>query len=351
MNAERTMHDRPSRRRAAGRGDTADVVDVLFIVLPDSLLLDLAGPAEVFRLANQHLQRLGRPAAFRLRYAGPQAQVVSSVGLGLGPIDPLPRALSQPTWVVLLGRPGDASVVVRHQRAWLQTRDALARLLGPALAQAEPVHRLITVCVGTLLAADAGLIGQRQVTTHHEMLDDLARLAPRAKVLPNRLFVEDGPLLTSAGITAGIDLALHAVASHCGAAVAQAVARVMVVFSRRGPLDPQASPLLAFRDHLHPALHRVQDAVEAAPGEDWEAEKMASLACVTPRHLGRLFKDQLGTTPRDYVELLRATLARQAMVSGAEATAAARTAGFRNERQMHAALRRHAPAQSSRPSS
>lgn len=316
------------------------VIDVLFVVLPDSLLLDLAGPAETFRLANQHLKRLGRAPAFRMRFIGPVAQVRSSVGLGLGPIEPLPARLETTSWVMLLGRPGEADAVLARQRPWLTTRDWLARTLGPPLQQPESGHRLWTVCVGALLAADAGLLGTRQVTTHHELLDELARIAPSAKVLPNRVFVEDGPIATSAGITAGIDLALHGVARVCGEALAQAVARTMVAYSRRPADAPQESPLLAFRDHLHPALHRVQDAIAAQPGADWNVQRLAALAHVTPRHLGRLFREQVGTTPRAYVEHLRATLARESLARGASRSAAARAAGFGSERRMREALAR-----------
>ena len=168
----------------------------------------------------------------------------------------------------MLGRPGHAPEVLRRQRPWLAARDWLARVVAPTLGDD---NKLLTVCVGALLAADAGLVGTRCVTTHHELLDELAQLAPAANVQANRVFVEDGPLLSSAGITAGIDLALHLITRECGPAIASAVAQVMVAFTRRGPQEPQRSPLLAHRDHLHPAVHRVQDAVCAAPGSDWTA--------------------------------------------------------------------------------
>jgi transcriptional regulator GlxA family with amidase domain len=320
------------------------MIDVVFVVLPDTLLLDLAGPAEAFRLANQALRRRGAAEAFRLRYAGPQASVVSSVGLALGPIEPLPDRLAAPAWIVLMGRPGDGNAIVRG-RAWLAARDWLSRTIGPAIAP----HRLLTVCAGSLLAADAGLVGTRRVTTHHDQLDDLARQAPQAQVLANRVFVEDGPLLSSAGITAGIDLALHAIAGVCGDAVAAAVAQTMVAFTRRGPNDPQRSPLLAFRDHLHPAIHRVQEAVCEAPSRDWSADAMAGVAHVTPRHLARLFREHTGLTPRDYVEHVRVALAQQALRAGAATQQAAALAGFSSDRQWRRARGRRATPLRRRP--
>lgn len=317
------------------------MVDVLFLVLPDTLLLDLAGPAEAFRLANQQLQHRRQAPAFRMRYVGPLAEVESSVGLSLSRIEALPEALPPRCWVVVLGRPGSAPEVLRRQRPWLAARDWLARVVAPRLGGDT---RLLTVCVGALLAADAGVVGTRCVTTHHELLADLARLAPAATVQANRVFVEDGPLLSSAGITAGIDLALHLVTRECGPAIASAVAQVMVAFTRRGPQDAQRSPLLAHRDHLHPAIHRVQDAVCAAPGADWTAERLASTAHVTPRHLARLFHEHVQLSPRAYVEHVRRGLAQHALAGGASSADAARLAGFETTRRLRQALNRQASA-------
>ena len=324
-------------------------VDVLFVVLPDTLLLDLAGPAEAFRLANQYRARRGLPPAFNMRFLGVTPGVQSSVGLQLAALEPLPGALPPNAWVVLLGRPGDPDHVLRRAPAgWMEARDWLARVVGPVLGEAGPGQapgqalRLLTVCVGALLAADAGLLGTRRVTTHHELLHALARIAPAAQVCANRVFVQDGPVWSSAGITAGIDLALHAVAQACGDATAAAVAETMVVFQRRGTDDPERSPLLSGRDHLHPAVHRVQNAVCEKPGAEWSTEALADVAHVTPRHLARLFREHAGVTPRDYVERIRTAVATQAVARGLPATRAAEMAGFSNDRQWRRARARMA---------
>lgn len=315
-------------------------VEVVFVVLPDTLLLDLAGPAEAFRLANQQLARRGQPPAFRLRFVGPDAAVCSSVGLTLAALEPLPPTLANPSWVLLLGRPGDAMQVVRRQPAWLTTRHWLAQVVAPALAPADTPHRLMTVCVGALLAADAGLLAGRAVTTHHELLDDLARIAPAARVQANRVFVLDEPLWSSAGITAGIDLALNRIAAVLGEGLASAVAQVMVVFHRRASEDPASSPLLARRSHLHPAVHAVQNAVVEAPAEAWSLDRLAALVHVTPRHLARLFEQHAGTSPRAYVEQLRVTLVREALAAGLSTQRAVALAGFASDRQWRRAAMR-----------
>ena len=321
------------------------MIDVLFLVLPDTLLLDLVGPAEALRLANQQCVTRGHEPAFRLRYLCARPQVQTSIGLQIAGLEPLPDALPDGAWLVLLGRPGLKETLPAMQRdGWFGARDWLTRVAGPALARATPAgapaHRLLTVCVGTLLAADAGLLGRRQVTTHHEHLEILAGLAPQAQVCANRVFVVDGPVWSSAGITAGIDLALHCIGDVCGDAVAAAVAETMVVFQRRGADDPQRSPLLDGRNHLHPAVHRVQNAVCERPGHDWDVPALAAVAHVTPRHLARLFKDHAGVSPRDYVEQVRSGLAEQALARGLPTAQAVELAGFGTDRQFRRARAR-----------
>ncbi|MCA0176737.1 MAG: DJ-1/PfpI family protein [Proteobacteria bacterium] len=311
----------------------ATPVDVWFVVLPDTLLLDLAGPAEALRLANQALARQGRAPLWRLHHVGPQPEVTSSVGLQLSGLAPLPATLTRPSWIFLLGRPGEASAVIRAQRPWLAARAWLGRVLAPALADPKAGHRLFTVCSGALLAADAGLLAGRHTTTHHDLLDDLARLAPGACVLADRVFVDDGNLLSSAGVTAGIDLALHGIAGHAGEALAAEVAQMLVVFHRRGAGDPERSPLLAHRCHLHPALHRVQSAVGQRPAEAWSLARLATEAHVTPRHLTRLFAQHVGCTPRDYVEQVRSVFMREALAAGWPTARALTLAGFSSDRQ------------------
>lgn len=241
-----------AERAADGRSDDG-AIDVLVVVPPRSLLLDVAGPAEALRLANARLAASGRGELFRLRYVGPQSQAVSSVGPCLAGLEPLPRSLEGPTWVLLVGQPGRLleapDAATRATVAWL------TETVGPALTSG-PRSRLVTVCAGTLLAARADLLGTARCTAHHDHLGELRRLAPRAQVVDNRVLVVDGQLASSAGVTAGVDLTLHLVAETCGDPVAAAVAQTMVVYLRRTSADPELSPLLAHRAHLTPALHR-----------------------------------------------------------------------------------------------
>lgn len=307
--------------------------DLCFVLLPGTLLLDLAGPAEAFRLANQRLLQRGQPAAYRLRYLAAAPDMSTSVGVTLSGLEALPAQLPADATVLLLGQPsgGESPLQKRLHRVWADTRQWLARVVAPGLASGQ--LQLATVCAGTLLAADAGLLGTHRCTTHHESLADLQRLAPAATVLANRVFVVDGPVASSAGITAGIDLALHLIARDCGEALAAAVAQVMVVYLRRGPEDPELSPLLTGRQHLHPAVHRVQDAVCEQPAQAWSLADMARVAHVTPRHLARLFATHVGRTPHDYVQGIRHAVAERALQQGQATKQALATAGIAGDRQ------------------
>ena len=263
----------------------------------------------------------------------------TSVGLALGDLLPLPEQLESPTWVVLVGQP--SAQLHRVTPAIAATARWLKHVLGDSLLAADPAHRVLAICSGALLAARAGLLAGRRCTTHHELLPQLRALAPDAQVIDNRVFVEDGPVASSAGITAGIDLALHQIAEECGEALAASVAEDMVVYLRRSPRDPEASPYLVHRRHLHPAVHRVQDAIVLEPERDWDMAAFAAVGHATERHLLRLFIDHAGVSPLHFLRLIRLERARQSLECGASVTRAAEVAGFRSGLQLRRAWSRH----------
>ena len=317
----------------------AQLIDVLFVIVPQSLLLDIAGPAEAFRLANLHRQARGLPSRFRLAFAGPAATLSTSVGLTLGDLVPLPEQLRTPTWVVVVGQPTAHVTQVTPEIAvtaqWLndRMREALC-VLNP-----DTPHRLLTICSGALLAARAGVLGTRRCTTHHELLPMLRALAPQAQVIDNRVFVVDGPLASSAGISAGIDLALHLIGEECGEALAASVAEDMVVYLRRSPRDTESSPFHMHRRHLHPTVHRVQNAIVTEPQRNWDMASLAHVGHAAERHLLRLFIDHAGISPLHYLRLIRLERARQSLEHGATVTRAAAVAGFASDLQLRRAWR------------
>ncbi|HKE89395.1 MAG TPA: helix-turn-helix domain-containing protein [Gemmatimonadales bacterium] len=315
----------------------SDLIDCLFVIAPYSLLQDVAGPAEALRLANLHRERRGQQPRFRLRYAGPVSTPPTSVGLALAGLEPLPARLDSPTWVVLVGQP--AAHLDRVTPAIAEIAQWLKRL-GESVLAGDTPHRVLAICSGALLAARAGLVAGRRCTTHHELLQSLRALAPRAHVVDNRVFVVDGAFASSAGITAGIDLALHLIAEECGEALAASVAEDMVVYLRRSPRDPELSPFLVHRRHLHAAVHRVQDAIVTRPERDWDMATLAAVAHATERHLLRLFMDHAGISPLHYLRLIRLERARLSIECGATISRAAEVAGFSSGLQLRRAWRR-----------
>ncbi|MCJ8339557.1 MAG: helix-turn-helix domain-containing protein [Pseudomonadales bacterium] len=272
-----------------------EAIDIYVLLLPDLLMLDMVGPAEVFNFANRY-----GPQQFKLHFIGPSSEVVSGMGLKFQ-VEPLPEQIAAASWLLLPGREGEN---IDFDSAPLKTAINW-------LANARQFSKIISVCAGTLLLARAGVLQQSACTTHHSHLDDLQQLVPSAKVLRDRLFVQDGNLYTSAGVTAGIDLALYLVEQVCGAGCAAAIARNLVLFSRRSINDPAESPWLTHRNHLHQGVHTVQDKIQADPSRDWNIAELAKISHCSPRHLARLFKQHTNISCKGYIQKLRMSLAQQ----------------------------------------
>jgi transcriptional regulator GlxA family with amidase domain len=312
-------------------------IPVLVVLPPQTLLLDVAGPIEVLRKANQIQERI----RFDVRYVGPSERVTSSIGLAIGGIDALPPVLPDGAILVLSG---SADEVLPTARSGPETTDRHAdeaAIVAWLKDVVRPGVTLVSICSGALLAARAGLLDGYECTTHFGSCEELARIAPKARVVENRLYVEDGERLTSAGVTAGIDLMLHLVARLVDAACAVTVARFLVVYLRRGGSDPQLSPWLEGRNHVHPVIHRVQDAIAAEPTRAWTLAALARKAGASPRHLSRLFNDHAGMSVPDYVSRLRIAVARELLgQTRLDMERVAERAGFGSTRQLRRAWSR-----------
>lgn len=308
------------------------MTNVLFAILPEVVLLDVAGAAEAFRMASELV-----PGSYDLQFVSPNPAVRSCVGLQLHKLQRLPAAVPDNAIVVITGV-SSVSLDLASP-AMVQVAQWLARA-----ARNETVT-LMCVCSGSLLAARAGLLSGRECTTHHEFIDKLAALEPTATVHANRIFVEDGRVFTSAGVTSGTDLALHVIGQQLGHKIAIAVARDLVVYMRRTTADPQLSAWVMHRNHIHPAVHKVQDAIARNPAAEWSAEKLASVACMSARNLGRLFAEHAGCSPLDYVQRLRVALAREmVMNSDLALERVAERSGFSSAHHLRRVWRRWEPA-------
>ncbi|MEO6920481.1 MAG: helix-turn-helix domain-containing protein [Collimonas sp.] len=304
----------------------ATSVPVYFLLRDATMALDLIGPAEVLRYANRIAQREERADFFEVRYISAAPSISTSIGLNLTGFEPLPDNLPANAILILNGCTGSdddfSSAADQLAVTWLRKHW-------------QDSHHLLCICTGALLAGYAGLLNGRQCTTHHSHCNDLRRIAPRAHVLENRIFVEDRNVYTSAGVTTGIDLALHVVAQITGHARSASIARSLVVYMRRAGSDPQLSPWLACRNHLHPAVHRVQDAVIGEPANDWDLQQLADIACTSERHLTRLFREHTGSSLVDYIQRIRVALARELLTqSKLDMEQVAQRAGFNSTRQL-----------------
>ena len=286
------------------------------VALPEVEILDLAGPLQAFHEAN----RVG--ARFRVHVCGIGPSVRSEQGVTLAELAPLPEPAP------------DDLVLVPGVRVATMGSEA-ARAAGWIRRAHDAGARVASVCTGAFVLADAGLLAERQCTTHWSRVDDLARRAPSAQVLRHRLFVRDGRVITSAGIASGIDMALWLIEEACGPLVAAAAAREMVVYLRRDAAHGQRSVYLEYRTHLHAGVHRVQDWLVAHPAEPTTLAQLAQVAAMSPRNLTRAFRRATGITVQEFRSRIRLELAAGLLNDpGLTVEGVARQCGFDSARQL-----------------
>ena len=304
---------------------------VLILAYPDVLLLDVAGPAQVFEQANDLAREAGRPGPYRIELrslaGGP---VRSDIGFALeteslsgdeAPIDTL----------LIPGGPG----------LWtFGPDDPLVRWIAQ---RAPESRRVACVCVGAFLAAAAGLLDGRRAVTHWRHCTELARRHPTIRVEADPIFITDGPVWTSAGVSAGIDLALALVEADLGHATAMEVARRLVVFLKRPGGQAQFSATLAAQaaggagrfDRLHAWI---ADNLAS----DLRIERLAEAAGMSLRSFVRAYPAATGRTPAKAVECLRVEAAQRLLTTTALPIAAvARQSGFGDDERLRRAFKRH----------
>jgi transcriptional regulator GlxA family with amidase domain len=314
-------------------------IEVYVVIPPRLLLLDVAGPLEVVRWAN-HIQTA---VQFAVHYVGPSSSLPTSIGLTLTKIDPLPEKLPPEALVVLAGDVEQVMIPGGQTKLEASKADAAdeASIVEWLRNVIRPGHKLISICSGALLAARAGLLDGRACTTHYSCCAELALLAPKARVLEDRLYVEDGECYSSAGITAGVDLMLYIVSQLTDQSCAVAIARYLVVYLRRSGADPQLSPWLEGRNHIHPVVHRVQDAIASDLTKSWTLSRLAKIAGAGNRHLSRLFNQNVGMSINDYSNRLRVALAKELLSqTSLDMECVAERVGFASSRQLRRAWRR-----------
>ncbi len=294
--------------------------NIVFLVYPGFDLLDLAGPLAVF--ADAEALAKGAYATSVVSAAG--GQVLSSAGVAVA------------TQAPDLGRSRDTTIIVGG--AMTAVRTAPADLVDLVARHAVGARRVASVCIGAFLLQSAGLLDGRRATTHWKFAAELQAKAPETRLDPDKIFIRDGPVMTSAGATAGIDLALAMVEEDLGAEASKAVARGLVMYHRRPGGQSQFSALLEMtppsdrirrslmfaRDHLHQPL---------------PVSRLAEAVALSERQFARAFRRETGTSPAKAVEKLRCEAARARIEDGLEPLETiARAVGFTDAELMRQAF-------------
>ncbi len=287
--------------------------------------LDILGPVEVFVHAARQV-----PGSYRVDVVAPTDAGVITMenGIGLGAA-PLPEPPPRHDTLVLAGGPGARAAVNDPPVV-----DWVVRASGRA-------RRTVSVCTGAYLLAAAGLLDGRRATTHWARCDDLAARYARVQVVPDPVFVRDGSVWTSAGVTAGIDLALALVEDDLGPRVALAIARELVVFLKRPGGQSQFSGALSAQQASRPALRDLQAWIAGHLDEDLSVAILADRALMSERTFARAFHREVGQTPAAYVEALRVERARDLLEDGAPSLeGVAQAAGFASAEVLRRAFHR-----------
>lgn len=299
-----------------------------FVVFEGATMLDVTGPGEVLHQTGRVRAPAGA-APYELVLVSPDGGTVTTAsGLSL-------------TGTVRAADAGPVDTVMVAGGDRLAQQPLEEGLLSTVAALAERAPRVASVCTGAFVLAGLGLLDDRRATTHWRHAAVFARRHPRVRVEPDAIHVRDGRYVTSAGISAGIDLTLALVEDDHGGDVARAVARELVVFMQRPGGQSQFSTALSTPPAQSDVLRPLIASVLADPTGDHGLPAMAAAAAVSPRHLTRLFRAELGTTPARWVERVRLDRAQQLLLDGHSVTSAAQLSGLGTDETLRRAFARH----------
>ncbi|GLW07053.1 transcriptional regulator [Microtetraspora sp. NBRC 13810] len=297
---------------------------VVFAVFPDFQILDLTGPYEVFSQVGMHAGGVVIQTV-----AADPGPVRARCGLSVSPVMTMEEATG----------PIDTLIVVGGVGVRRACEDA--RLVGWIRQAAGRARRTASVCSGAFLLAAAGLLDGRRAVTHWGRCESLAREYPLVDVDPDPIYVRDGDIWTSAGVTAGIDLALAMAEEDHGAEMSRAIARQLVMFVQRPGGQAQFSAQLAAQRPSRAPLRGVQDWIADHLDTDLTVSALAARAGMSERHFARVFRAETGRTPAAYVETARVEAARRLLeTTGTTVEAVARACGFGTVETLHRSFKR-----------
>jgi len=299
-----------------------------FIIPPAVELLDLAGPVQVFTEAKFY--------GFEAEIAFYQYREtpVSTSGLGFGKIENYKNAkLKEGDFVFMPGMNFEYvnSIAFKAEREFFNWLKECS----------EQKITVCSICNGAFALGHAGLLKNTECTTHWRRVNELQLQFPHAKVVADILYVKSNDVYTSAGISAGIDLALAILEHFKGALFTHKVARGLVVYHRRSGRHKQQSIYLDYRNHINPQIHEVQDYLIDNLSKENSIESLAALVGMSPRNLARVFKEKTGSTVLEYLTLLRKEYANT-MLNNPEYTIEyiASKCGYKTARQLQRILKK-----------
>jgi transcriptional regulator GlxA family with amidase domain len=301
---------------------------IVFFIPPSIHMLDMSGPTQAFLAAGQLLH------GYPIEYCSFREEIVDSTGLRMSRLAFYRDVVVEAGDYVFV--PGYSTSVLRSgadAEAWEDVYVWLREL-------AEAGVRICAICSGSFILGRAGLLDGQSCTTHWSMIPLMRQLFPGVKVREDVLFTHEGNIYTSAGITAGIDLALYLLEAAHGPLLAHKVAHELVVYVRRSDRHTQESVYLNYRNHLHRAIHELQDWLIGNLDKKTTIDELAVRVNMSTRNLTRTFKMQTGISINHYITLLRLELARTLRYSpGITMREIASRCGFANERQLQRILK------------
>ncbi|MGE0743171.1 MAG: GlxA family transcriptional regulator [Hyphomonadaceae bacterium] len=293
--------------------------DVAIVLFPGFQIIDAAGPIGAFEIASRF-----RPGAYKVR--------TLSVGGGLTPSS---AGIAMPSEALTTLSRADTFIIVGGGGTAAAMRDVA--LIGVIATAPKRARRVASVCSGAFLLAQAGLLDGKRATTHWRRAAQFAQLFPNVRVEADCIHIKDGAIWTSAGVTAGIDLALAMIGEDLGEEVAANVARELVVYAKRPGGQAQHSALLDL-DAGAPRFAKLNAWMQANLSTDLSVERLAAQAAMSPRNFARAYATETGVTPAKAVERLRTESARNLLERGVGIQDAAQQTGFGDPERMRRAF-------------
>ncbi len=304
---------------------------ILFIVPPNTHLLDLSGAAHIFYEAKEY----GADLVLNYASINQSTEIKSSAGLSINKLTHFSKFYLKETDFIII--PGiDYSLISNNN--FINHITPFLKWLGQQHARGV---QICSICTGAFLVAESGILSGRNCTTHWKYLETFKKHYPKVKLFHNRLFIRDKNIYSSAGVSSGIDISLFILEELYGAKLATDIAKEVVVYFRRSNTDPQLSIFLQYRNHLDNRIHEMQDYIISNLHASITIDKLAEIFCISSRNLTRVFKFSTGITIGKYIEKLRVEKASQLLIDGHKVDYVTQQVGLKSTNQLRTLIKKY----------